>query len=199
MIPSFELVQVAHAETMNAVSYVGNVNFENPTWDLFIVIFFVVATLLYGLSLGTSRIAAILFSTYTAYAIVLSVPFFRDVKSAEVGLNQFFVANISVFVGMFVILFLLISRSAITKSLSPSEDRGSWWRILLFSILQVGLLISIILSFLPESSINQLQPMTRDVFASPTGSFGWMVAPIIMLAVFARKKKKRYKYDYEDE
>lgn len=193
------LVQAAQAETTNAVSYVGNLNFENPTWDLFIIIFFVVATLLYGLSLGTSRIAAILFSTYTAYAIVLSVPFFRDVKSAEVGVNQFFVANISVFVGMFVALFLLISRSAITKSLAPAEDRGSWWRVILFSVLQVGLLISIILSFLPKESLDQLQPATRDIFASPVGFFSWMVAPIVMLALFARKKKKRYKYDYEDE
>ncbi|MBI2426583.1 MAG: hypothetical protein HYV34_01935 [Candidatus Kerfeldbacteria bacterium] len=190
----------AAKQTTEAVSAIANVNFQNPSWDLFIVIFFVVATFLYGLSLGTSRIAAILFSTYTALAVVQSVPFFQGQKIAEVGVNQFFVANISMFVGTFIVLFFLISRSAITRSLAPSTERGNFLQIVLFSILQIGLLISIILSFLPADSVKELQPLTLQIFASKVGHFTWVVLPIIALALFApRKRKSKRYYDYDDE
>ena len=35
-------------------------NFASPTWDLFIILFFVVVSLLYGMSLGRDRILAII-------------------------------------------------------------------------------------------------------------------------------------------
>ena len=37
-------------------TYLSNVNWLEPSWDLFIILFFVIASLMYGLSLGRDRL-----------------------------------------------------------------------------------------------------------------------------------------------
>ncbi len=176
-------------------SLIANIDWSKPTWDVFIILFFVIASFLYGLSLGRDRILVILISIYMALAVVSTAPYIGNF-STEIGLSDFFVVKISLFLGVFILLFFLLSRSALLQTIASSDAKGNFFQVLLFSVLHVGLLISITLSFLPESAANSLSKMTQTIFTSEMGRFIWIVAPIILMILFKGKDKdKKFKYD----
>ncbi|MBI5466657.1 MAG: hypothetical protein HY975_00365 [Candidatus Kerfeldbacteria bacterium] len=158
----------------------ANINWAQPTWDLFIILFFIVAGFLYGLSLGRDRVIVILISVYMALAVVNSAPYIGNF-TADIGINQFFAVRVSTFVVVFIALFFLMSRSALLSTIASSDSRGPWWQVLLFSFLHVGLLISITLSFLPPTASQHLAPLTQKLFVQDLGRFIWIVAPIVAM------------------
>jgi len=165
----------------DAANYVAQINWAVPTWDLFIVLFFIVTVFLYGLSLGRDRIVVILVSIYMALAVVSNAPFIDQLRFSTAG-GQIAAFRIGAFVGIFVLLFFLLSRSVLLKTFS-NLAAGKWWQVLAFSIFHVGLLVSITLSLLPVDAVNHLAPLTRSLFVSDGGKFVWIVAPILAMVM----------------
>ncbi|MFH0804932.1 MAG: hypothetical protein V1916_01920 [Patescibacteria group bacterium] len=198
------LVPVAHAATQSA-NALQSIDWTRPTWDLFIILFFVVAAFLYGLSLGRDRIITILVSIYMSLAIVEHTPFLQSASfqgAINNVANQFFVFQISAFVFLFIVLFLIISRSALIKTIASVDKAGPWWQVFVFSILHVGLLVSIILSYLPRDTVNAvLAPLTRQVFTTDLAQSLWIIAPVAAMIVFkgtaSEKKKRQYTEDVD--
>jgi len=154
------------------------VNWAAPTWDLFIVIFFVLTVFLYGMSLGRDRIIVILVSIYMALAVVSSAPMIGKVSpNADIQFGNAFAFKVSAFLGLFILLFFLLSRSALMKTFG-NMAAGKWWQVFIFSVFHVGLLVSITLSFLPPSAAEHLAPLTRMMFATDIAKFVWVVVPI---------------------
>lgn len=179
----------------NFQNAVTNVNWAQPSWDLFIVLFFVVAGLVYGLSLGRERVVAILVSVYMALAVVSNAPYIGILRNGIRDSNTT-LARVFAFIAIFIVLFVLLVRSSTMKGLSGSDEKGSWWQAMLFSFLHVGLLISIVLSYLPVNAIQQLAPMTQRVFTSDTGRFLWVLGPILALIMFrGSTSRRKFKYD----
>jgi hypothetical protein len=180
--------------TNSASTYVSQINWAQPSWDLFIVLFFLVAGLLYGLSLGRDRIIVILISIYMALAVANTAPYIGLMNSDGSSLAAL---RVSGFIAVFIILFFLLSRSALLKTVASTDTHGSWWQVILFSILHVGLLISITLSFLPAGATNQLAPLTQKLFVQDLARFIWIVAPIVAMILFkgGAGDSKKYKYD----
>ncbi|OIO52737.1 MAG: hypothetical protein AUJ19_00455 [Parcubacteria group bacterium CG1_02_58_44] len=165
------------------VGYVSSVDWATPTWDLFIVIFFIVTVFLYGMSLGRDRIIVILVSIYMALAVVSNIPVVSSAGgSANVLVGNLFVLKVTSFLGLFVLLFFLLSRSALMRTFGNMAN-GSWFQVFLFSIFHVGLLVSITLSFLPPDAVGHLAPITRTIFASDWAKFAWIVAPVASMMV----------------
>ncbi len=170
---------VVHAG--NAVAGAVNaINWAVPSWDLFILLFFVITVFLYGMSLGRDRVVVLLVSIYMALAVVSNAPMLVKLDDGNIG--QFFAFKVTTFLGIFVLLFFLLSRSALLKTFGHLAA-GSWWQVLLFSTFHVGLLVSITLSFLPQDAVAHLAPFTQRVFASDTGRFFWIVAPILSMVL----------------
>ncbi|MDD5251509.1 MAG: hypothetical protein PHT12_02645 [Patescibacteria group bacterium] len=168
-------VQVGH----NLANWVSAINWAAPTWDLFIVLFFIVTVFLYGMSLGRDRIVVILVSIYMALAVVSNAPYIGSLRN---GGEQYAAFRIAIFVGIFITLFFLLSRSALLRNIGNLAN-GSWFQVLAFSIMHVGLLVSITLSLLPPEALGSLAPATRTIFVSDNGRFFWIVAPIISMAM----------------
>lgn len=173
---------------MNFASFFQSLNFSNPTWDLFILVFFVAVALLYGLSMGRDRILVVLVSIYMALAVVANAPFLKT-WSANITINEFFAFKVTAFVGIFLVTVFLISRSGLMKTLGASNARGSWWQIIIFSFLHVGLLISTTLSFLPAEAADKLAPLTKIIFLGEVGKFAWIIAPILVMTIVREEKK----------
>lgn len=193
MVPNTEILTNAPAQVHNLVA---TVNWAQPSWDLFIVLFFIIAGFLYGLSLGRDRVIVILVSIYMALAVVNTAPFIGTIQ-ANVGVDGVFVLRISAFLVAFVALFLLLARSALLQTIANSDTKGAWWQVMLFSFLHVGLLISIVLSFLPVSASEKLAPLTRTIFTSDTARFLWIIGPILAMVLIkgGAADKKKFKYD----
>lgn len=172
--------------------FLASINFANPNWDTLILLLFIVGALLYGLSLGRDRVIVILVSVYMALAVVANAPVLRDLNVLQFSVNDNFVLKIGFFLGAFVALFFLLSRSALLHTIGGNGAPGSWWQTLIFSVLQVGLLISITLSFLPIEATNTLTPFTRDVFISYWGKSAWLILPVVFMALTPRQRNQNF-------
>lgn len=167
--------------------WISSFNWANPTWDMFVILFFLIAAFLYGLSLGRDRIIIILISIYMSLAIVHTAPYVSDLNSSfQLTVNNS-VFQAGAFLGVFVILFFLLSRGALAKTLG-SDERGRWYEVLVYSFLHVGLLLSITFSYLPENVITHLNPKTLEFFTAEPARLFWLLAPIFVM-VLVRKKE----------
>lgn len=167
------------------------IDWSRPSWDLFIFLFFFVISFLYGFSLGRDRILVILVSIYIAMAVVPAFPYL-DKLYLDLSV-QGFAFKVTSFYIIFIVLFFLLSRSALVNLLG-AQNTGvgdNFIEVILFSILHVGLLVSITLSFLPEVALARLATGTREVFTSEMGKFLWLVAPVVAMIVFSHHSWRR--------
>lgn len=162
----------------SATEVLSGIDFQNPTWDLFIILFFLVGAFLYGMSLGRDRIIVILVSLYMALAVVNTAPF---LKSGGASLTAGSTLELTTFLTVFAVLFFLVSRMGLMRTLATSLDHGPWWQVLSFSILQVGLMVSIVLTLLPLEMLARLSPQMQAAFVGETAQFAWVIAPIIAM------------------
>lgn len=166
------------------MSFLSNLSFATPSWDLFLVLFFVIGVLLYGLALGRDRVVMVMVSIYIGLAVVTNAPYLKDF-SASIAFNSFAI-QIGAFFGVFTMLFVLLSRSALFRSWE-SGMAGGLWQTLIFSVLHVGLLASVALSFMPEPALAHFSGAARSLFLSDPGKFAWLVAPIGAMMIFGKK------------
>lgn len=167
-------------------------NFASPTWDLFIILFFIVFSFLYGVSLGRDRILAIIVAIYMALAVVHTVPWFQQLQgeTVQIAVGSSFAFRVTVFLGMLLFIFFLLSRSAMSWAADGYD--GPFWQVFLFSVLHVGLLVSVTLAFLPDVITKQFAPITRTVFLSDTARSLWIVLPILTMVFVRKPRDPRY-------
>lgn len=166
--------------------FFGHLDLATPTWDVFLLLFFLIGALLYGLTLGRDRIVVIMVSIYMGLAVVTNAPYIRDI-SASVSVNNF-AMRIGTFLGVFVLLFFFLSKNALIRSLDTGGG-GRLFQTVMFSVLHVGLLLSVGLSFLPESALGVFSDQTKLVFVSDPAKFVWLVAPIAAMMIFSGRKE----------
>ncbi len=174
-------------DTSQVSSYLSTINWLTPSWDMFIILFFIVASLMYGVSLGRDRLLVILVSIYMSLAVVKYVPFITNFD-ASVNINDAFALRVSVFLGIFIFLFFLLSQSALMRTLGVNSEQGPMWQVILFSILHVGLLISVTLSFFPTEASDVLSPLTRTLFVGDAAKAFWVLLPVFSMAFVGRAK-----------
>jgi len=168
------------------MEWFSSINWANPSWDLIVLLFFIIGALFYGMAMGRSRIVVILMSIYITLAIANSVPWENFIKGS-ISVNNALVLQAGVFLILLIVLFFLISRSAVGRVVGDSG--GKWWHIILFSFLQVGLLISVIMSFLPSYFLSNFSEVTRDIFISDIGRIVWLVLPIAGMLLVRDKEE----------
>src|SRR3989338_7554575 len=166
-------------DTQQAAAVLSSINWLRPSWDLFIVLTFLVISLLYGISLGRDRILVILVSIYMSLAVVKYVPYVTTFD-ASISINEHFALKVSVFLGLFILLFFLLSQSALVRTFGSGTRQGSWWQVMVFSVLHAGLLISVTLSFLPAAAVANLHPLTLQAFVSDPAKAVWVILPLVV-------------------
>lgn len=167
--------------------FLGGINWSFPTWDLFIYIFFVASIIFYGLVLGRDRILVILFSIYISLAVASNLPYINDTFAKKFGFGPVFVMKLFVFLLFVVGLYLLFSKMGLLSSFS---ENASLFHIIIFSVLHVGLLISIVLSFVPQESLG-LSDFTKTLFVADFSKFLWIVAPLVAMFLVRREREDK--------
>lgn len=175
----------------------GGLSFAHPTWDLFLLLFLVVGTLLFGFALGRDRIMVIMIAMYMALVAASHVPWGAANMTAVVSFDGGFALRVGVFVSLFVVLFLLLTRSALHYAMAGFRTFGSWWESLLLALMQTGLTASVFMSFCPANFIaSRFSPLTRSVFISAWGQFIWVLLPIVVLLIIGQSENRvRERYD----
>lgn len=160
-------------------SFIKNIDLAQVSWDVFLIGFFVIGTLIYRISLGKNRIMAILLSIYVALAVVMKLP----EAFLQFNQNEGLVIQIIAFLVVFIGMFFLLSGSAMLRDISLT-GRGAWWQTLIFSFLQMGLIISVAMSFMPEKTIDNFSAFTQNIFTNEWALFAWLIAPLFVLFIF---------------
>lgn len=165
--------------------FVKSLDLAAPSWDLFLVLLFAIGSLVYGLTLGRDRIVVIMVSMYIGLAVVTNAPYLQTLTaSLQVNQTSF---RIGAFLGVFLLLFFMLSRNALIKSLEVT-NLGGLGQTLLFSVLHVGLLISLVLSFLPAEALGHFSGQIRTVFVSDVARLAWLVTPVAAMMIFGNRR-----------
>lgn len=159
------------------------INIANPTWDTFLVLFFIIGTLIYSFFASRERLAVVLLSTYSAIAILTATPILRDYLAA-LPVVEGIPYRVGIFLLLFFVLFTLLSGHMALRSDTPQ----SWINGLLLSFLQVGLLISVTLSLIPSEVFST--QFVRSFFTDDLPRSIWMLAPVAAMVLMRRRIPK---------
>jgi hypothetical protein len=164
----------------------NGINFANPSWDAFIFFFWIIASLIYSFAAGRGRIIAILVAVYMSELLVIQAPFLSTAVENQFGLAVY-LARLITFLVLFAFFFLVLSRFVFRTAVESSRSLFSWVYSFIFAILQVGFLISVILSFLPDEVKASFAPLVKLIFISQTAAFVWLLLPIVFLIIIGHK------------
>jgi len=184
------MLQANVIDTSDLFGFLTSSGFLSPSWDLFIIGFFFLISLAFGLSLGRDRIIVILVSIYMSVAVITYVPYITQF-TASININDGFALRISAFLGIFILVFFLLSQFALMKTLAAAAEQGAWWQSILFSILNAGLLTSVVLSFFPAEGMDLLTGFTRQIFLSDLAKAIWIIAPVFAMLLVGKTNNKR--------
>lgn len=160
-------------------------NWHSPSWDLFIILFWIVASVIYAFAAGRGRILTILMSVYMARLIVLEAPFLSEQVAKKLPSATLSIQQLATFAILFVVLFIFLGRFAF-KTSADSRRMSSIPFGIVFAFLQVGLLINIVIQYLPESFRDNMAPLLQFLFVSNPANFVWLVLPVVFLILLGR-------------
>lgn len=164
---------------------ISTFNWHSPSWDLFILLFWVVASVLFAFAAGRGRMLTILVSTYMAQLLVIQAPFFSNAVSDKLNIGTATVAQLAAFSILFLIFFIFLNRYAFRSSIEGRQILAMPF-VLVFTFFQVGLLINIVISYLPVHVQNDMSPLIQFLFLHPNAGFVWLLLPVIFLIVAGR-------------
>lgn len=156
------------------------INIANPTWDTFLVLSFIIATLLYSFFVNRERLGVVLLSTYSAIALFAATPVLRDYIDA-LPVADGIPYRLGIFLLFFLVLFILFSSNLHLRT----DSEQPWLTGLILSFLQVGLLLSALLSYVPSEVFST--QFVRSFFTDDIPRSAWMLAPIVAM-IFIRHR-----------
>lgn len=160
-------------------------NWHAPSWDLFIVLGWIIAAVMYAFAAGRGRIMSILVSVFMAKLLVIEAPFIGDEISRRANFSGSPWQQLVVFLVLFLLIFMFMSRYAF-RGAGDSRNVAAFPFTVVFALAQVGLLINIIVGYLPSGVIQNFSPMVRFIFVDYPANFVWLILPLLLLVVFGK-------------
>ena len=175
-----------------AYSFLSSFNIGGASgWDIFIILVFLIAVLIYGLFLGRNRMIVLLISSYFSFLIIQNIPWWKLSSLGWLGIEQDPSSSLKIilFLGVILLLYFLIPRSILTSTFRlKKRGLASWWQLLILATVQVSFLSMVILSFLPQEALSNLGSIIKKIFIGPEAQFVWIILPILIIVLMRRKK-----------
>lgn len=168
---------------MDTQSAINTINWTSPSWDLFVIVIFVAGIFLCSLGLGKDKTFVILVSSYISLALVSKLSLIQEILGFQLGGS--FVNDSAVFLGGTLFLFFVLSNSAFTSVFDQGLDKA-WFQTAVISFLQIGLMISIIVSFLTPEEAAGLSDFMKSFFADNQAQFIWLISPIVAITILKK-------------
>jgi hypothetical protein len=101
-----------------------------------------------------------------AQLLVIQAPFFSDTVASRLNIGMATLAQLVAFAVLFLIFFIFLNRYAFRTSVDSKQIIALPF-VLVFTVLQVGLLINIVINYLPDHIKNSMSPLIQFVFLHP--------------------------------
>ena len=177
---------------MNLQSLLSNFRIgAASSWDLFIILIFVLAVFIYGFLLGRNRMIILLLASYFSLAIMEFLTWQRLLALKWLGMGKTPSPSLKIFIfaGMILLFYFLMPRSIISSALRiRKRGEASWPQLFILSLLQLGLLAMVILSLLFVEIKTGFPPLAKKIFVGPDAQFVWVILPILAMVLMRRKK-----------
>lgn len=173
-----------------------------PSWDLFLVIFFIVS-IGYSFVLQRDKVVVTMMAIYAGIVIanVLGGPLQAFFNGDKTVANQLFIrANASPFTiqaGLFMLTTVLVSvRSGLGNRGGRGGSSLTPFELALFSFLNSALILAAVFSFMTPEAQQQFAQFSRigRIFIGHVS--WWMVAPLIALVATGGLGGSRSRSDY---
>ena len=168
-------------------SFLNNFSLSGSS-DWILLLIFLAVALVYGLSMGRSRLVVVTLGIYFSFILTRAIPWkqltFLGIKEAPTSTVQIFI-----FLALILGFYFLIPHSALRSALKlQGRRRSGWWPVLILSILQIGLILEVVIGFLPAKVVAGLSPLAQLIFSGPIAQFCWLLLPISAI-MFLRSRQ----------
>ncbi|OGZ34253.1 MAG: hypothetical protein A2174_03575 [Candidatus Portnoybacteria bacterium RBG_13_41_18] len=146
-----------------------------------------------GLVLGGNRVGLITLATYFSYIFNKAIPWrvFLSEKNVPAPNVQTFL-----FLAVILVIFFLAPRSGLNSFVRVSgRGRANWLQLAILGVLELGFLISAVISFLPANTTADLSLVFKRFFVDDLTRFLWIILPLVAMMIL----KKRRSYGYGEE
>jgi len=150
---------------------------QQLTQDISLVLIVILASFLFGLLVGRDRVMAVLISTYVSFALISVIP-----NTIWPSYSYKFFA----FLGIIAVLTLANKR--FLDVYFSGSGSSFLWKIFFISFLEIVLILSIGLSFLPaKEALSYVSQSAYGYLVLGWSKIFWMVAPLIFMFFFGRR------------
>ena len=157
--------------------------------ELLFGILIIIALFLYGLSLGRTKAIISLLGIYIAYVLQAIFPYFSELHKAVRFSPEMYMTRTVMFFIFYIIVFVILNRSLVRHRTTMKEFSIFW--VSLISFFQLGILISIILNFIPIDKLTMFPSSLVGYFAEQRALFFWLTAPILILILMRRERRTK--------
>lgn len=152
---------------------------KNPTLDVLVVLFVLVAGFFLGTTRGKAKLLSFVFATYIA--LYLTPVLLRFAEGMDIA--PFAYHNIGVYLATLLVAAIIMDRCVFA---GQSRASYSWWQALIVSFCAVGFFVAGTLNLRVAHGIVDFSPITLSLFAGSTAYLAWSVAPLIGLVIASR-------------
>ncbi len=146
--------------------------------DIFLLLLILLVSFLFSLLIGRHRILAVLINTYVSFALLSVAP----EKLFSSDLNKFFVFLV-------ILIVLTLANRRFFDVYFPGSSSSIFWKMALLGFLEITLILSIALSFLPKKeALNYVSLSAYDYLVLDWSQLFWMIAPLAFVFFFGRKR-----------
>jgi len=166
------------------MTQLASVSLNITSWEMIVFLFLFAGGFLLGLMLGKDKLFLMLLGSYISSAILSIVPIKKllpDFFKAE----ENFVVMIVLFILIIGIVYFLFSRSILK---GKKKINRSIFQVFFYGIFLVGVVVSMIFSFLPTDLISQFSGLPLEIFNTTLARIIWFVIPLIFIGIFRGKK-----------
>lgn len=173
-------------EQLNQLSrLIHTFNWHTPSWDLFIILAWVVASVMYAFAAGRGRILTVLMSIVMAKLLVIEAPFLSSQVAQKLNVTAVSFQQLITFGILFLVFFVFLGRY-VFKTASDGKQISGMIFSLIFAFLQVGLLINTVINLLPLNIIQSFTPLIQTFFIHKPANFVWLALPVAFLILLGR-------------
>ena len=149
------------------------------TQDITLLIVIALASFLFAVFIGKSKLAAVLVGSYISFALVSVVP-----AEYLAGNGYKFLAFLAIVVALTIWGGKMIDISI------GGIGSGFMWKIFVMSFLEVIMLLSIVVAFMPKKdALVYISPSSYGYLINDPMRLIWMAAPLIFLLFVQRKSR----------
>lgn len=170
--------------SQNISSFFSHLFWSNLNWDMVLIISLFIGSVLYTVFLGKQRVLLILTAVYVTLGILAYAPFIGRLGEIIGSLNKTIYFAIT-----FIVLFFILIRGVLDQVFVSGGYVANWWQVLLLAFFQLGLITSIIFSFLPKNYLENFSLFIQSIFLDSWGRFAWLLLPIVLMAAVGRKSE----------